>query len=375
MVCGEASGDLLGAGLIHALREKFPHAHFEGIAGPAMLSAGCHTLYDAERLAVMGFVEPLKRLPELLTIRSGIVSHFLTTPPDIFIGIDAPDFNLAVEAKLKAQGIPTVHYVSPSVWAWRQYRVKKIARAVDLMLTLFPFEAAFFEAHHVPVKFVGHPLADMLPLEPDTAAARRELNLPTDKKIVALLPGSRMGEVTLLAEPFLDCAAWCYAQHPDLHFVMPLATAKTGAFVEALRARRYPQLPVTLFEGQSRRVMAAADVVLLASGTATLEAMLLKKPMVVGYKVSTLTYWLAKALVNIPYFSLPNLLAGERLVAEFIQDELQVEPMGRALLGLLVDTTQQHALHEQFTLIHHRLRQSASHTAAQAISGLLKGAH
>ena len=372
IVAGEASGDLLAADLMQAIRARVPDVQFEGIAGPLMQAAGCQVLYPAEKLAVMGLVEVLGHLPELLRIRRNLRRRFLARPPDLFIGVDAPDFNLALERRLKAAGIPTVHYVSPSVWAWRQYRVRKIARSLDLMLTLFPFEADFYREHQVPVRFVGHPLADRIPERCQRRAVRLALKLPERGRILALLPGSRRSEVSRLAEPFLRTALWLRQQLPDLQFIAPLATAATREQFEAMRRRVAPDLPVTILEGQSREAMCAADAVLLASGTAALECMLLKRPMVVAYRLSPITYWLARRLSTVSHYSLPNHLAGRPLVPEIIQHELSPERLGEALLDYLRDPEASRALVAEFTELHHRLRQDASATAADAILQLKK---
>ncbi|MEQ6342639.1 MAG: lipid-A-disaccharide synthase [Gammaproteobacteria bacterium] len=371
IVAGEASGDLLGAGLIRAIKARFPDAVIEGIAGPAMIAQGATALYPLERLSVMGIVEVLGRFRELHAMRASLLRHFLENPPDVFVGIDAPDFTLGLERKLKDAGIPTVHYVSPSVWAWRQWRIRKIARSTDLMLTLLPFEARFYEEHHVPVRFVGHPLAEMIPPLADPQAARAALGLPSRGEIVALLPGSRMSEINFLAAIFIQAAVWCVRQRPGLQFVIPLATPATRErFTEILNSVA-PDLPVTVFEGRSREVMAAADVVLLASGTATLEAMLLKRPMVMAYRLAPLTYWLAKRLVKIPYFSLPNLLAAKPLVPEFIQDAATPENLGHAILDYLIHPASAVALQETFAGIHASLRQGADQQAADAVLSLI----
>ncbi len=372
IVVGEASGDILGEALVKAIQASYPDSQFEGIMGPRMKALGCSSLFDAERLAVMGLIEPLKRLPELFSMRSKLIQHFTHNPPDVFIGIDAPDFNLAIEKKLKALGIKTVHYVSPSVWAWRRYRVKKIFQAVDLMLTLFPFEEGFYKQHQVPVKFVGHTLADEIPMEPDSLSARVELGLKREGPIVGLLPGSRAGEVSLLAEPFFEVAKWCLSRDARLHFVVPLISEKTYAMATAeLEASGLDMSRVTLFLGQSRRVMAASDVLLIASGTATLEALLLKRPMVVAYKLSPLTYFLAERLVKLPYYSLPNLLAERAIVREFIQDEMVVSDMGAALLALLNDEEATAELKREYVSIHRHLKCGASEQAARAVFDLL----
>jgi lipid-A-disaccharide synthase len=367
VVIGEASGDVLGEGLIKAVKRLVPDAQFEGVAGPKMKAAGCSSLFDYERLAVMGFIEPLKRLPELLSIRTSLIDHFIDNPPDVFVGIDAPDFNLTIERKLKAAGIKTVHYVSPSVWAWRQYRIRKIARSVDLMLTLFPFEADFYNRRQVPVRFVGHTLADEIPLEPDMYSARKELGLDENSTIIGLLPGSRGGEVSLLAEPFFEAAKWCLARNEQLYFVVPLASDKTYDLAkEALLKSGLDERRVTFFKGNSRRVMEAANVLLLASGTATLEALLLKRPMVMAYKLSPFTYWLAKRLVKLPYYSLANLLIGRALIREFIQEEMIIEDMGRSLLDLTDDKVVED-LRQTYLEVHKKLKRNASERAAQAI--------
>lgn len=367
IIAGELSGDLLGAGLIRAIRERHPDAIVEGIGGPQMIEAGCTSLFPMEELSVMGLFEVLVHLPRLLRIRRAVVRHFLADPPDVFVGIDAPDFNLGVERRLKAAGIATVHYVSPSVWAWRQGRVKTIARSVERMLTLFPFEAAFYREHNVPVSFVGHPLADMIPQRVDSAEARVALHLPEGIKLVALLPGSRVGEVARLADIFIATVHWCAHQRPGVHFVVPLANATTReVFVRALN-QHVGDLPVHLIDGNARQAMAASDAVLLASGTATLEAMLLKRPMVVAYRLARLTYWLARRLVKLPRFALPNLLAERALVPEFLQDEVVPEVLGRALLQCLEDTANRQALISAFDTIHAQLRRDADHSAAAAV--------
>ncbi len=371
IVAGEASGDLLGAGLIRAIKARFPDAVIEGIAGPAMIAQGATALYPLERLSVMGIVEVLGRFRELHAMRASLLRHFLENPPDVFVGIDAPDFTLGLERKLKDAGIPTVHYVSPSVWAWRQWRIRKIARSTDLMLTLLPFEARFYEEHHVPVRFVGHPLAEMIPPLADPQAARAALGLPLRGEIVALLPGSRMSEINFLAAIFIQAAVGCARQRPGLHFVIPLATPATRERFTEILSSVAPDLSVTVIEGRSREVMAAADVVLLASGTATLEAMLLKRPMVMAYRLAPLTYWLAKRLVKIPYFSLPNLLAAKPLVPEFIQDAATPENLGQAMLDYLTHPESAAALQETFAEIHASLRQGADQQAAEAVLSLI----
>ena len=323
IIAGEASGDILASGLMRAILEQYPETQFEGIAGPLMIEAGCKAIYPAEKLSVMGLVEVLAHYRELSGIRKELIRHFIDNPPDVFIGIDAPDFNLGVEAALKEAGIGTIHYVSPSVWAWRQYRLGKISRAVDLILTLFPFEARFYENHNISVKYVGHTLADEIDLDIDLGDARKNLNLEvqTGHSVIAVLPGSRMSEVTRLSRPFIETLLQCLKGHPDLLFTIPFVNQKTRRIFEQELNQQTIKDPVArshfiLFDGRSREVMAAANAVLLASGTAALEAMLLKKPMLVAYKLAPLTYWIAKRLLQVPYYSLPNLLAGEYLVEE-----------------------------------------------------------
>ena len=372
IVAGEASGDILGAGLIAAIKQQLPDSIFEGIAGPAMIEQGAKSLFPMDRLSVMGIFEVLGRYGELIGIRRKLANHFKQNPPDVFIGIDAPDFNLGLESKLKQVGIKTVHYVSPSVWAWRQGRVKKIAQSADLMLTLFPFEARFYKEHNVPVSFVGHPLADIIPLEVDKKSARRSLSLSMSDEVLALLPGSRSNELHYLAEPFIETVRWLRNKKPGLKVVVPLANKERYQQFETT-LRRIPEAPdLTLVDGRSREVMAAADVALLASGTAALEAMLLKRPMVVAYKLSPLTYSIVKYLVKIKNVSLPNLLAGETLAPELIQHEATPEKLGKAVLNYFQDQNTINVIHQRFYDIHKSLQQNASHKAANAILKLIE---
>ncbi len=369
LVAGEASGDLLGAGLIEAIRARSPDAVFEGIAGPKMIAAGCRALHPMERLSVMGLVEVLGRFRELHGMRKQLVSHFLANPPDVFIGIDAPDFNLGLESCLKARGIPAVHYVSPTIWAWRRNRLRKIGASVNLMLTLFPFEAVFYEEKGIPVCYVGHPFADTIPAVVDARAARSALGLPVEGEILALLPGSRESEVRSLAATFISAARYCLARRPGLRFAAPMVNDRVRALFEQALASD-PTLPVTLFDGRARDVMAAADAVLLASGTAALEAMLLERPMVVAYRVSPITYWLGRRLLYIDTYSIPNLLAGEKVVPEFIQDAATPEALGAALLTYLEDPAAARHVHERFAHLHAQLRQGANDRAAEAVLAL-----
>ncbi|TWI55497.1 lipid-A-disaccharide synthase [Pseudomonas duriflava] len=366
LVAGEASGDLLGAGLMSALKARYPDISFLGVGGPKMEAEGLVSEFPMERLSVMGLVEVLGRLRELLERRKKLIQTIIDKKPDVFIGIDAPDFVLEIERQLRLADIRTVHYVSPSVWAWRQKRVLKIREACDLMLTLFPFEARFYEEKQVPVRFVGHPLADTIPFAPDRGQARQALGLPLDKPIVALMPGSRGGEVAKLGELFFDTAERIRTQRPDVLFVLPCASPQRRAQIETLLKER--TLSVLLTDGRSHDVLASCDAVLIASGTATLEAMLYKRPMIVAYRVASLTYLILKRMVRSPYISLPNLLAGKKLVPEFIQDAATPESLSMALLSLLDDPATQTA---DFESIHCLLRQDASRQAADAVLDLI----
>ncbi|HQQ63778.1 MAG TPA: lipid-A-disaccharide synthase [Pseudomonadales bacterium] len=375
IVAGEASGDILGAGLIHALREAGYELDVSGIGGPLMIAEGCHSFFAQDRLAVMGLVEPLKRLPELLRMRRFLRAHFIQNPPDIFIGVDSPDFNLSLEESLHQCGIKTVHYVSPSVWAWRQGRLKKIAAAADLVLTLFPFEEKFYREHAdaypaLRAVCVGHPLADSIAMEPDMAKARHSLALDTSAKVVALLPGSRSGEVARMGKLFLDVANWCINKQADLLFVMPAANAARELQLRTILAD-YPGLPVCLVNGQSHVCMEASDAVLMASGTTTLEAMLLKKPMVVAYKMARLSYAIISRLLKVPFIALPNLLANEKLVPELLQDQATVENLGNALLSMVNDKRRTEELRDRFAGLHRDLQRDANHSAAKAVLSLL----
>lgn len=373
IVAGESSGDILGASLIRALKARHSHMVFEGIAGPLMEQEGAVSLAPMERLSVMGIAAILRRLPELLRLRSHLVKRWSETPPDIFIGIDAPEFNLGLEERLKKHNITTAHYVSPSVWAWRKKRIFKIKRAVDLMLTLFPFERAIYQEHNIPVAFVGHPLADAYPLIPDVRAARAKLNLSDSDPVVAVLPGSRGSELKYLCEPYIRTMQALARTNPQLQFVVPLVnSARREQFERALTA--FGSVPnLLLVDGQSSVVMTAADVVLLASGTAALEAMLLKKPMVVGYRVSGLSYFIFKRLLTLSRFSLPNLLAQKDLVPELMQADCTPENLTLALQKELTKKESERAdLIVQFSEIHQSLRCSAGEKAADAISQLLK---
>ncbi len=356
ILAGEASGDLLGAALIRAFQAHYPTVEVEGIGGPAMIAAGCNSLFDIERLSVMGLVEPLLHLPDLIKLRSDVYHHFLQHRPDVFIGIDAPDFNLGLELKLRRAGIPIVHYVSPSVWAWRQNRIHKIAKAVNLMLTLFPFETHFYEEHHVPVKYVGHPLAQQIPLHQDKIAARRALCIDEENVYVALLPGSRKQEIRYMSEPFLLAAKAMWQQQPHLRFLTSHVNEERYQAFYEYHKRVAPEVPLEFFTHRTHDVLAAADVVMVTSGTATLEAMLYKKPMVIAYRMARLTHKIAKILVKTPYIGLPNLLAQELIVPEFIQDEVTPENIARVLLDYLHHPEKIKKVENKFMELHQLLR-------------------
>lgn len=376
IVAGEVSGDILGAGLIRALKVRYPQAGFIGIAGKQMLAEGCETLVDMEEIAVMGLAEVVKHLPRLLKIRKQVVQTMLAEKPDIFIGIDAPDFNLYVEEKLKAQGIKTVHYVSPSVWAWRQKRIYKIARATNMVLAFLPFEKAFYDRFNVPCRFVGHTMADAIPLKPNRAEACNALHIDANQRYVAILVGSRGAELEFLAEPFLKTALLLKEKYPDLQFLVPLINEKRRRQFEQIKADIAPELELILLDGQARQAMIAAEATLLASGTAALECMLCKSPMVVGYRMKPLTYWLAKRLVKTKYISLPNLLADEMLVPEMIQEDCTAEKLAEKLIPYLEQNESavrnRHVLIQRFINLHKMIQCDADQQAAQAVIELLE---
>lgn len=369
LCAGEASGDALGAGLIAELRKRFPDAEFAGIGGDAMRAAGCNAWYDAGELAVMGLTEVLRHLPRLLKLRRRFRERVLAWKPDVFVGIDAPDFNLGVEQWLKRRGVRTVHYVSPSVWAWRENRAEKIGRSADRVLCLFPMEPTIYAKHGIDARFVGHPMADAILLHPDRAAARESLGLPQDATVLAVLPGSRLGEIGRLAEPFLAAAKLVAEQIPSLHIVVPAANAACRQALEAQLAQfRLPN--VRLFDGQARECLYAADATLLASGTATLEAMLAKQPMVVGYRIAPLTYRIVKSLglLKTERYALPNVLAGRDLAPELMQDDCTPEKLADAVLHWLRDPAAVAALQPEYLRLHEQLRRDASASAAEAVA-------
>ena len=367
IVAGEASGDQLAAGLVQALVAAGAKPQVEGIFGPEVSALGFRPVHPMERLSVMGLFEAFGRYLELLPLRGRLARGWADSRPDVFIGVDAPDFNLSLELALRRAGVRTVHYCSPSVWAWRRYRIRKIARAVDHMLTLFPFEADFYREHRVPVTYVGHPLADSIALHTDRAACRRELGLALGGELVALLPGSRISELNHLAEPMVDTAAWLAARRPGLRFVVPLVNQLTRARFQRALDRLQARLPLTLVDGRSRTAMGAADVVLLASGTASLEALLLRRPMVITYRTTEATYRIMRAMFQVPYVGLPNLLAGRALVPELLQSEAVPDRLGPAVLVMLDDPALRADLELSFERIHRQLRRDASRRAAEAV--------
>lgn len=372
VVAGEASGDILGAGLIQALRRRYPDIRFEGIGGARMKAAGCRSLFPMERLSVMGLVEVLGRYRELRAMRAQLIEHFRRDPPDLYIGIDAPDFNLGLAAALKQAGIPTMQYVSPQVWAWRRYRVRAMRKALDHILVLFPFEQDFYREHGIPATFVGHPLADELHGQPDTVALRRSLRLPEDKTLVAMLPGSRVSELKAHADLFVKTAMWLDRHGPGCHFVVPFINRETRLIFEAaIRDNQAWDLPLTRMHGHSREAMTVSDAVLLASGTAALEAMLLRRPMVVTYRLSWLSYHLVRWFTSVQHVSLPNNLAGRALVPELIQSQATPENLGRALLAELSRPEERRVMLEAFDDIAATLRCQANERAAEAVLKLL----
>lgn len=371
IVAGEASGDLLGKHLIQALKLKRSDLEFVGIAGPKMLGEGAQSIFPIERLSVRGYVEVIKHLFGLLILRRQLLNYFLTNRIDLFIGIDAPDFNFWLERKLKNKGIKTIHYVSPSVWAWRKNRIKKIKHAVSHMLALFPFEPALYQDAGIPVTYVGHPLADMLPIEPDTAAAREGLKLKSSALVIAMLPGSRQSEVQQHAELFVKTAKLIYADYPDAIFLVPLITRETRQIFELATFHANESLPIQILFGHAHDAMEAADVVIVASGTATLEAALLKKPMVITYRMSKISWQILKRMRLQPYVGLPNILAEKFIVPELLQNDATPEKLAEATIKLISDTQHTAEIKTEFTKIHHRLKQNTAEKAANTILAYL----
>jgi lipid-A-disaccharide synthase len=374
IVANEVSGDILAAGLMRELKARVPNIVFEGIAGPHMLQEGCNSLYPIEKLSVMGLVEVLSHLPEVLSIRRNMRKHFLDNPPDIFIGVDGPDFNLSLERDLKKAGITTVHYVCPSVWAWRSGRVNKIRESVDMVLSLFPFEKQFLERHSVPSVHVGHPLADMIPLEPDMSGARERIGLDQSRRTIAILPGSRMSEINYLSEDFIETAKLCFEHYPDLQFVVPLVNSQARDRFKQIQQEIAADLPMALIDGNAHDAMQSADAVLLASGTATLEALLLKRPMVIAYRLHWLTHWIFTRfkLIKSPFVSLANMLAGKKIAPEILQDDVQPEILFKALSDILESDEIAKSMQEIGDKVHRELRLNASSKAADAVLELLQ---
>jgi lipid-A-disaccharide synthase len=374
IVAGESSGDQLGAALIAALRARVPGLECFGVAGPKMIAAGCDAWAGAEELAVMGLTEVVRHLPRLLRLRASLTKRFLATRPDVFVGIDAPEFNLGLARRLHTKGLTTVQYVSPQVWAWRQGRVRDMGSACDLVLCLLPFETAFYSRHGVRAVFVGHPLADQIPLEVDRQAARAALGLDASATFIALLPGSRVGEVERLGVDFLQAAAWLAERRPDLRFIAPMATARARKAFERKRAKVHDAPDILLLEDRARQVLAACDAAIVASGTATLETLLSRRPMVVAYRFAAITAFLLRTLrlVKVPYFSQPNLLIGRPFVPELLQEQVSGAALGEALLGRLCDREYLRQLDEEFRRVHETLRGGAADRAAEAILTLLR---
>lgn len=375
IVAGEASGDLLGSHLMAALKEARPDVKFIGIGGPKMKAVGMDVMFPMEKLAVNGYVEVLRHYREIVGIRRKLRAHLIATKPDLFIGIDAPDFNLDLELNLKQHGIPTIHYVSPSIWAWRKERINKIKRAVTHMLALFPHEPELYQQAGVPVDYVGHPLADMLPEQPKRAEMRETMRIPAQAKVFAFLPGSRQGEVRRLANIYIETAKLILKKHPDARFLVPLVSRETrGIFEQALYDCDAQELPITMLFGHAQDAMIAADGVLVASGTATLEAALLKRPMVITYRLNALSLWMMKRKGYLPYYGLPNILCGRFVVPELIQEDATPENLAQALLNLVNDKKAVAQLEQTFLELHRTLRQNTAQKAASAILPYLPNA-
>jgi len=369
LVAGEVSGDILGAGLIKAIKKQYPQAEFFGIGGPEMIAQGCTSWFNMEELSIMGLVEVIKHLPRLLHIKTQLVTKMKQVQPDVFIGIDAPDFNLRLERNLKDSGIKTVHYVSPSVWAWRQKRIFSIAKATHLVLAFLPFEKAFYDKFQVPCRFIGHTMADAIPVKTDKVQAKLVLQLDLKTTYVAVLPGSRRSEIALLAEPFIQSCLLVQQQCPHIKFIVPMVNDQRQAQFQTIYQQIAPQLDFH-FVTDARTAMIASDVVLLASGTAALEAMLVGRPMVVGYKVKPLTYWIAKKFIKTDYVALPNILAGKNLVPELLQQDCTAEALSQALLNFLRSDNQE--LLDTFSDLHHLIRKNADMQAAEAVLDLIQ---
>lgn len=373
IVAGEASGDVLAAGVIKSLKKRYPDAIFEGIAGTHMQAAGCKSLFDIEILSVMGLVEVLSSIRPILKVKNQLIEYFINNPPDVYVGVDAPDFNLRVEKALKAKGIKTVHYVSPTVWAWREKRIHKIARATNRVLGIFPFEQAVYDKYQVPYSFVGHTMADIIPIEPDQGEAREELGLDKTLPCLAMLPGSRGGEVAKLLPVFTATVERLWQNKPDCQIAIPAANSRREEQIKQFLTANCPHWlndkRVFIYNGYSRQAMIASDVILLASGTATLEAMLCKRPMVAAYLLSWLTHKMMQRMYKPDYFALPNILANERLIPELLQEEVNPERLSKEVLALFDSDTQ--ALTERFVALHKTLKQNADERAADAITEVI----
>lgn len=375
IIAGEASGDILGSRLIQSLKEYYPDAIFEGIAGSEMQQAGCKSLYAMDRLSVMGYIEVLPRFLELYKLRKKLIQDWINDPPDLFIGIDAPDFNLKIEQELHRVGILSVHYVSPSIWAWREWKVKKMVGNMDLMLTLFPFEVDFYKKHKIEAHFVGHPLADEIPLEIGMTEARKSLGLPEDKFILAVLPGSRMGEIKFLAPDFIKALKIIHSKHPDWVFVVPLINNKAKNLFHTIKQEIAADLSITIIEGQSRTVMAASNQILMASGTAVLEGMLIGRPMVAAYRVAAITAFVIRffKIIKVKYFTLPNNLANEYLVPELVQEEVTAEKIAKEVEQQYAQPIEEkQRVLKRFNEIHISLKQNASEKVAKILHKLLE---
>ncbi|WP_293745993.1 lipid-A-disaccharide synthase [uncultured Paraglaciecola sp.] len=374
IVAGEASGDILAAGLIKQLKKRYPNATFEGIAGPKMQAQGCQSLFDMEELSVMGLVEVLSRIRRLMFVRKSMLNHFLLNPPDVFIGVDAPDFNLGLELKLKKHGIKTVQYVSPTVWAWREKRIFKIAKATNLVLSIFPCEKQVYDKHHIPCEFVGHTMADDIAIKPDKQKARHSLQLKDEEVVLAVLPGSRQREVDTLLDVFIQSCLLLKSEIPRLKVLIPVVNRQRKDQVDEYIQTHTPDLTIQVVIGHAREVMIASDAVLLASGTATLEAMLCKRNMVTAYKLSSLTYQMMKWLYKAKYFALPNVLADEKLIPELLQDDVTPETISTLLLPMLTaqNGDEQQSLITKFESLHKSLKKDADVQSALAVAKLIE---
>lgn len=372
IVVGEPSGDALAADLISAIREIYPDVRFEGILGPRLVQMGGFAHFPMSCLSVMGITEVILEYPELASIRNRLKHHFLNDPPDVFIGVDAPDFNLTLEEQLRNAGIKTIHYVSPSVWAWRRGRIKKVARSVDKLLTLFPFETEFYKDVNLDVECVGHPLADSIPLEIDTSSAKKSLNITPECPVIALMPGSREKELARLVKPFLETALLCHEQNKNIVFISNLVNEDMQTSMQLQVDKYVPELPIQIYTGRSRQVLQACDVALLASGTITLEAMLLKKPMVIGYALSPLSFFIIRSLVSSRWAGLPNIIAQDSIVPEYYQGKVSPKYLAPALMHWLTDESAREKLVRKFSSLHRNMRLGASHKAASAVIELCK---